>query len=58
MAQATSNGVRITYDDAGRGEPALLFLPGWCANRTVFRDLARPCSNPSPPDIRGSTCAS
>jgi pimeloyl-ACP methyl ester carboxylesterase len=42
---ATSNGIRIAYDDAGRGEPALLLLPGWCANRTVFRYLA-PLSSP------------
>lgn len=44
MAQAISSGVKISYDDLGRGEPALLFLPGWCANRTVFRDLATRCS--------------
>lgn len=28
-----------TADDVGKLEPALLFLPGWCANRTVFEDL-------------------
>ena len=44
MPQAASDGVQITYDDAGRGEPALLFLPGWCANRTVFRDLVPLCA--------------
>lgn len=34
-----ANGVRISYDDLGRGEPALLMMPGWCANRTMFKHL-------------------
>ena len=29
----------IAFDDVGDESPALLFLPGWCANRTVFRPL-------------------
>ena len=29
----------IAYDDRGVGEPALLFLPGWCGPRTVFEAL-------------------
>ena len=44
MAFASSQGLPIAYDDLGQGEPALLFLPGWCANRTVFRDLLSRCS--------------
>jgi len=39
MKYATSSGVRIAYDDWGGREPALLFLPGWCASRIVFRRL-------------------
>ena len=39
-AEARADGVRIAYDDTGTGEPALLLMPGWCANRTVFRRLA------------------
>ena len=39
MPEACSNGVRISYDDRGRGGPALLFLPGWCSSREVFADL-------------------
>jgi pimeloyl-ACP methyl ester carboxylesterase len=27
-------------DDLGAGEPALLLLPGWCGDRTVFDDVA------------------
>ena len=39
MAKVLSDGVPIAYDDSGQVEPALLFMPGWCANRTVFQDL-------------------
>lgn len=35
----TSTPPRIAFDDVGDGEPALLFLPGWCAPRDVFRPL-------------------
>src|SRR5437867_450967 len=44
MPQVMSDGLRISYDDLGSGEPALLFMSGWCANRTVFRDLKTRCS--------------
>jgi pimeloyl-ACP methyl ester carboxylesterase len=40
----TSAEPRIAYDDLGQGDPALLFLPGWCTNRTVFQDLAHRCA--------------
>lgn len=56
MAQGTSGDVSIVYDDLGRGEPALLFLPGWCANRTVFKKLAPLCAGRRrvlAPDWRG-----
>jgi pimeloyl-ACP methyl ester carboxylesterase len=43
LAQVTSGDVSIAYDDLGQGEPALLLLPGWCANRTVFKNLAPSC---------------
>jgi pimeloyl-ACP methyl ester carboxylesterase len=39
MPRAVSNGISLVYDDRGRGEPALLFLPGWCVPRAVFREL-------------------
>jgi len=36
-----SHGVRINYDDLGKGEPTLLMMTGWCANRsTMFGQLA------------------
>ena len=43
MARAKS-AVAVAFDDQGRGEPALLCLPGWCVDRTAFRDLAPACS--------------
>jgi len=44
MQEVVSDGVNIAYDDAGSGEPALLFLSGWCANRSVFNRLMQRCS--------------
>ncbi len=44
MAQVTSSEVPIVYDDLEQGEPALLLLPGWCTNRTVFKNLAPLCA--------------
>ena len=44
MAETRSDGVCIRYDDTGSGEPALLFLPGWCGSRTVFTPLVERCS--------------
>ncbi|CAM3209757.1 alpha/beta fold hydrolase [Rhodothermus bifroesti] len=44
MPEVESHGIRIRYDDQGQGEPALLFLPGWCASRRVFAELTRRCA--------------
>ncbi|GIW52792.1 MAG: hypothetical protein KatS3mg081_2147 [Gemmatimonadales bacterium] len=41
MPEVQSQGIRISYDDQGQGEPALLFMPGWCGSRRVFDELAR-----------------
>ncbi len=43
MAETTSYGVRISYDDRGQGEPALIMLPGWCGSRRVFEPLLSRC---------------
>jgi len=40
VAEVGPSGARVAYDDLGTGEPALLLMPGWCANRAVFRQLA------------------
>ncbi len=33
-------GLRLAMTDIGDGGPALLFVPGWCGDRTVFDGLA------------------
>ncbi|WP_448590978.1 alpha/beta fold hydrolase [Thermoflexus hugenholtzii] len=44
MPHVESHGIRISYDDHGRGEPVLLFMPGWCGSRKVFDQLAPRCA--------------
>jgi pimeloyl-ACP methyl ester carboxylesterase len=44
MPKAISQGTQISYEDRGRGEPALLFMPGWCGSRAVFDKLAPKCA--------------
>jgi pimeloyl-ACP methyl ester carboxylesterase len=44
MPEVKSHGTLISYDDQGRGEPALLFMPGWCGSRSVFDQLAARCA--------------
>jgi pimeloyl-ACP methyl ester carboxylesterase len=34
---AELNGLRLYYERAGSGEPELLFVHGWCCDRTAFR---------------------
>src|ERR671911_1559086 len=40
MPFADSEGIRIYYEDTGEGDPALLCLPGWCNDHTIFAPLA------------------
>lgn len=35
----TITALPLAFDDVGDGEPALLMLPGWAVNRTLFRPL-------------------
>ncbi len=35
----TADGLTITYDDRGVGEPAVVCLPGWCSDRFQFAPL-------------------
>lgn len=44
MPEASSQGMQIRYEDQGRGEPALLFMPGWCGSRAVFDKLEAQCA--------------
>lgn len=40
MHTARCGDLAISYEDSGAGEPALLFLPGWCSSRAIFGELA------------------
>lgn len=40
MHTAHCGNLTISYEDSGAGEPALLLLPGWCASRAAFDELA------------------
>jgi pimeloyl-ACP methyl ester carboxylesterase len=40
----TSDEVRISYDDLGDGDPALLCLPGWCGSRAAFAPVLDGCA--------------
>lgn len=44
MPETNSHGIRISYDDLGRGGPTLLFMPGWCGGRGVFDPLVARCA--------------
>jgi pimeloyl-ACP methyl ester carboxylesterase len=35
------DGVRIAYEEAGRGDPPLVFVHGWCCNRSHFAPQVR-----------------
>jgi pimeloyl-ACP methyl ester carboxylesterase len=37
MPYAELDGLRLYYERAGSGEPELLFVHGWCCDRTAFR---------------------
>ena len=41
---AVSGGPRISYDDLGSGEPALLCMTGWCSSRGRWAAVAERCS--------------
>lgn len=44
MAETVSGGLRISYEDVGSGEPALLLMPGWCGSRKILEPLAHRCA--------------
>lgn len=37
MAELTCNGVRLHYVAEGAGEPAFIFVHGWCCDHTFFQ---------------------
>ena len=44
MAHASADGVSLAYDDLGAGDPALLFLTGWCSSKDRWSAVARLCA--------------
>jgi pimeloyl-ACP methyl ester carboxylesterase len=40
VPKADASGVGIEYEDRGGGEPALLFLTGWCSSRERWENVA------------------
>ncbi len=45
MSEASHHRLTISYDDMGQGEPAILFLPGWCASRAAWSYLIPKSAN-------------
>ena len=44
MARAPVDGITISYDDSGSGEPTLLFTTGWCSNKERWSRVAQLCA--------------
>lgn len=40
MATIARNGIRLSYDDRGSGEPSIVFVHGWTCNRSFFAPQA------------------
>lgn len=40
MSEVESHGIRISYDDHSKGEPALLFMPGWSGYLAAQRSFS------------------
>lgn len=43
-ARAPVDGITISYEDEGSGEPALLFTTGWCSSKERWDRVAHLCS--------------
>ena len=58
MPYAELDGLSLYYERAGSGEPELLFVHGWCCDRTAFKPqfdhFARTarCHDPRPARLR------
>lgn len=37
MPYATRDGLRLYYEQTGRGDPPMVFVHGWCCDRTFFQ---------------------
>ena len=36
MSHTAVTSVPVSFDDVGHGEPALVYLTGWCSTRTSY----------------------
>jgi len=45
LKSATRDGVKLSYLDTGLGEPALLFIHGWCCNHGMWGDQTKAFSS-------------
>ena len=36
MPSVSRDGVRLSFEQSGRGEPALVFVPGWCCDASFY----------------------
>jgi len=39
MSHTTVTSVPVSFDDAGHGDPALVYLTGWCSTRTSYAGM-------------------
>jgi pimeloyl-ACP methyl ester carboxylesterase len=44
MPEVDSRGPTISFDDKGAGEPAFLFMSGWCGSWSVFGSITEKCA--------------
>ncbi len=44
MPYVNNKGLNIYYNDMGEGEPAILYLPGWCDSRNSFNLFTFSCA--------------
>lgn len=40
MTHTTATQLPVSFDDAGRGDPALVYLSGWCSSRAPYARMA------------------
>ncbi|UOE51417.1 alpha/beta hydrolase [Mucilaginibacter sp. SMC90] len=45
VAKISNHGVNISYTDTGKGDTALLFVHGWCINKTYFSEQVKHFGN-------------
>ncbi len=60
MPNVTRNGLSLYYEQAGNGDPPLVFIHGWCCDHTFFKpqyDHFKASHVVTALDLRGSGCS-